>query len=77
MIDDTGFLELLASYEAALDAWKRTHDTARRLRDLVSAGQPVSPNVLKMIDAALDHDEGQLADLGVKVQQFKSWFRTH
>ena len=44
---------------------------------MVVAGEPLSPNLLKMIDAALDHDEGQLADLGVKVQQFKSWFRTH
>ncbi len=76
-VADAAFLELLASYEAALDEWKRTHETARRLRDLVVAGKPVSPNLMRMIDAALDHDEGQLADLRVKVEQFKSWFRTH
>jgi len=59
-VADAAFLELLASYEAALDEWKRTHETARRLRDLVVAGKPVSPNLMRMIDAALDHDEGQL-----------------
>ena len=71
---DPAYLELLGSYEAALDGWTRTYETARRLRDLVATGEPVPPALLKMIDAALVHDEGQIADLGVKVQQLKAWF---
>ena len=77
MKSDAAVLALLAAYEAALADWTRTHETARRLRDLVVAEKPVSPNLLRMIDAALDHDEGHLADLRVKAAQFEDWFRTH
>jgi hypothetical protein len=77
MTNNAAVLELLASYEAALDDWKRTHEAARRLRDLAVEGKPVSPMLLRMIDAALDHDEGQLADLRVKMEQFREWFGTH
>ncbi len=75
MTNDATISELLASYDATLADWTRTHATARRLRELVVSNEPVSPALLRMIDAALDHDEGQLADVRVKVEQFKEWCR--
>ena len=74
---DTAYLELLASYEAALDAADRSLIIVRELTDGLLDGQLPPADAVRAHALQVDRDTAQLTELRTKVQQFKSWFRTH
>lgn len=77
MDDDAAYLELLASYEAALDAPNRTMRIAQAFADAHASGRRLPETVATAYCAQLDRDDEQLGDLREKVPQFKAMLRTH
>jgi hypothetical protein len=76
-VTDAAFLELLASYEAALEAAKRSLTIAQALTEAHQTGRPLPDAVVVAYAAGLERDEARLAELSEHVQRFKSWFRVH
>ena len=74
---DTACLELLTSYEVALEAAQRSVTIARELADGLLNGRHPPDNVVRVYAEQIDRDAAQLAELREKVEEFKSWFRTH
>ena len=67
----------MASYEAALDAAKRSMTIARELTDGLLSGQHPPRDVLHVYATQVDLDQAQLAELLDKVRKFKAMFSTH
>jgi hypothetical protein len=74
---DAAYLELLASYEAALDAAQRSLTIAQALTEAHRNGRPLPEAVIVVYASNLERDEASLTELREHVQRFKSWFRTH
>ena len=74
---DTAYLELLVSYEAALEAAQRCLLIARTLTEAHRSGLRPAEASLDVYLASVERDEAQLAELREKLRQFKSGFRTH
>ncbi len=53
------------------------HTTPRTLAEAHRSGQRLPDAVLDAYLHGVDRDEAELAELRQKVQDFKSWFRTH
>lgn len=69
---DAAFLELLASYAAALAAARRSLTMARTLAEAHRSGLRPPEFILDAYLVTIDRDEAQLAVLREKVQQFES-----
>jgi len=69
---DAAFLELLASYAAALAAARRSLTIARTLAEAHRSGLRPPEFILDAYLVTIDRDEAQLAVLREKVQQFES-----
>lgn len=74
---DAAFLELLASYEAALKAATRSLTIARTLAEAHRSGLHPPEVILEAYLATIERDEAQLAELRKKLQALKSQFATH
>ena len=73
---DAVFLEMVASFEASLDATKRSLTIARALVEGYRSGVHPPDVILDAYLVTVDRDEAQLAELRAKVSEFKSWLRT-
>ena len=69
------FPELLASYEAALGAAKRSLAIARALADGHRAGVRPPEDIVEAYIVRLDRDEARVKELHKKVAEFKSAVR--
>ncbi len=76
-MNDAAFLKLLASYEAALEAVRRTLTIAQTLTDAHRTGRRLPDVIIDAYATGLDRDAAQLVELRATVTKFKSWFRTH
>jgi hypothetical protein len=76
-LTDAAFLELLASYEQALEAARRSLVIARELADAHHDGRRLPDATVTDFLNGLARDEDTLQELRGKVAQFKGWFRTH
>jgi hypothetical protein len=74
---DDAFRELLASYEAALEAARRSTTLARTLAEGYRSSQRPPEDVIEAYLARINDEEAKLAELRNMVTHFKFWFRTH
>jgi hypothetical protein len=71
-MSDTAFLELLAAYEAALDAARRSLTIALALADSHRSGVRLPDAVLDPYEMTVSTDKEQPATLRDKIRQFKA-----
>lgn len=76
-MNDAAFLELLASYEAAVAAAKRNLSIAQTLTDAHRSNRRLPDAVVDDYVTGLARDVAQLAELRATATKFKSWFTTH
>jgi hypothetical protein len=74
---DASHLELLASYEEALEAARRSLTIARELAEAHRSGQRPHEAALTTYLASIERDEDTVQGLRAKVAQFKGLFKTH
>ena len=74
---DASHLELLAAYEEALEAARRSLKIARELAEAHRSGQRPHEAALATYLTSIERDEDTLQRLRAKVPQFKGLFKTH
>ena len=74
---DAAFLKLPASYEAALEAARRSLTIAKTVAEAHDSGRRLPAATMSSYLVQIEHDKAQLPELQEKLRQFKSWFRTH
>jgi hypothetical protein len=74
---DASHVELLASYEEALEAARRSLKIARELAEAHRSGHRPHDAALTTYLASIERDEDTLQGLRAKVAQFKGLFKTH
>jgi hypothetical protein len=74
---ESTFLELLASYEAALDAAQRSITITRKLAEGLLSGQHPPDDVIREYAAQAAEDEERLAELRGRMALFRAMSRTH
>jgi hypothetical protein len=77
LMTDATHIELLASFEAALETASRSLAIARSLAEGYRSGVRPPDVVLDAYLTSFERDAARLADLREKVQQIKAMFRTH
>ena len=75
MTVDAAYLELLASYEAALEASSRSVTIARTLIAGLLNRQHPPDDVVRAYNLQIERDEALVAELRGKARQFKATFK--
>lgn len=76
-MSETAFTQLLASYEAALDAAERSTTITRTLAEGLLSGQRPPDDVVRRYAAEAAADGERIAELRGRLALFRSMPRTH
>jgi hypothetical protein len=74
---ESKFLELLASYEAALDVAQRSIITTRTLAEGLLSGQRPPDDVLREYASQAALDDDRISELRGRMALFRAMARTH
>jgi hypothetical protein len=74
---EPALFELLASYEAALDAAQRNVTLTRTLAEGLLTGQRPPDDVVRAYALQAASDEERIGELRARMALFESMFRTH
>lgn len=77
MTDNAAFLELLAGFEASLEAAQRSVTIAKLFIESQRSGIPLPASILDAYAISTEHNETQIRELRSRVRAFKSMFSVH